>query len=251
MVTYHDTTQDYGPIEVFTSYPELNSIRLKVEKSKGFKSFSSIVYTSDAYHFTEKFHEDFPNATDVLSKGHENDVTSNIFSKLPQVFLNEKKDDGNEYIKVYGLENTVRCIKWVRKDYISDTVNSAFWKVFFSESSGAGKLGEKFAEPIIAEPFAAHTQTFISMGKLNSKDEAIALEKYIKTKFARTLLAVLKVTQHNKRKVWKYVPLQDFTSSSKIDWSASIPAIDAQLYDMYGLSDKERAFIERMVKPME
>ena len=52
------------------------------------------------------------------------------------------------------------------------------------------------------------------------------------------------------REKFQYVPLQDFTSNSDIDWSVSIPEIDAQLYEKYGLSDDEIAFIEKMIKPM-
>ena len=62
---------------------------------------------------------------------------------------------------------------------------------------------------------------------------------------------VLKVTQHNPRSTWKYVPLQDFTSNSDIDWSKSIAEIDQQLYAKYGLSDEEIQFIEENVQPME
>lgn len=47
------------------------------------------------------------------------------------------------------------------------------------------------------------------------------------------------------------VPLQDFTSSSDIDWSQTVAAIDQQLYRKYGLTDEEVAFIEKMIKPME
>lgn len=65
------------------------------------------------------------------------------------------------------------------------------------------------------------------------------------------MLGVLKVTQHNPRGTWKYVPMQDFTSSSDIDWSKSIPEIDQQLYAKYGLDDEEIAFIEDHVKPMD
>lgn len=75
--------------------------------------------------------------------------------------------------------------------------------------------------------------------------------KYIKTRFARTLLGILKVTQHNPPSTWKYVPLQDFTSSSDIDWSQSVADIDRQLYAKYGLDEKEVAFIESHVKEMK
>ena len=65
------------------------------------------------------------------------------------------------------------------------------------------------------------------------------------------MLYVLKVTQHNPRSTWKFVPLQNFTSASDIDWMKPIPEIDQQLYAKYGLDADEIAFIESNVKPME
>lgn len=65
------------------------------------------------------------------------------------------------------------------------------------------------------------------------------------------MLGILKITQDNTRDKWKYVPLQDFTSNSDIDWSKSIPEIDQQLYRKYGLSKDEIDFIEEKVKTME
>ena len=84
----------------------------------------------------------------------------------------------------------------------------------------------------------------------DTESEAKNLEKYIKTKFCRSLLYVLKVTQDNLPAVWKCIPKQDFTASSDIDWSKSIPEIDKQLYAKYGLDEKEIAFIESHVKEM-
>ena len=65
------------------------------------------------------------------------------------------------------------------------------------------------------------------------------------------MLGILKVTQDNNTDVWEYVPLQDFTSHSDIDWSQSIADIDKQLYRKYKLDEDEIAFIEKMIKPME
>lgn len=72
----------------------------------------------------------------------------------------------------------------------------------------------------------------------------------VKTKFARAMLGILKITQDNPRDKWAYVPLQDFTSHSDIDWSKSIPEIDQQLYKKYNLSPEEIDFIETHVKEM-
>lgn len=105
--------------------------------------------------------------------------------------------------------------------------------------------------PLVAYPGEGHTQTFISIGKFSSEEEAQNEVKYIKTKFTRALLGILKVTQDNKKGVWKYVPLQDFSAHSDIDWSKSIHEIDFQLYKKYGLSPDEIEFIESHVKEMK
>ena len=65
------------------------------------------------------------------------------------------------------------------------------------------------------------------------------------------MLGILKVTQHNPRSTWAYVPLQNFKNDSDIDWSKNIHEIDGQLYKKYNLSDGEIKFIEEHVKEMK
>lgn len=105
--------------------------------------------------------------------------------------------------------------------------------------------------PLIGTPLIGHTDTFLSIGDFEYESEAESCLKYIKTKFARVMLGILKVTQDNTRGKWRFVPLQDFSASSDIDWSKSVSDIDSQLYSKYGLSDDEIEFIERNVKPMD
>ena len=96
-----------------------------------------------------------------------------------------------------------------------------------------------------------HTQTFISIGAFDTEAEANAALKYVKSKFARAMLGILKITQHNDSKTWAKVPLQDFTPNSDIDWTKSISEIDEQLYKKYGLDADEIKFIEEKVRGME
>ena len=65
------------------------------------------------------------------------------------------------------------------------------------------------------------------------------------------MLGVLKITQMNNKDVWQYVPLQDFTSNSDIDWSKSIAEIDEQLFEKYELDEQERNFIRTKIKEMK
>ena len=123
--------------------------------------------------------------------------------------------------------------------------------MLLSKASGSGTFGEKLTSLAVAAKKVGHTQSFVSMGNFDTESEADALVKYLKTKFSRSLMGILKVTQDITPRVWGLVPLQDFTPASDIDWSKPIPDIDKQLYAKYGLDDDEISFIESHVKEMD
>ncbi len=212
---------------------------------------SDIVVSRTAYRFTNKMHEDHPEALAQLSNGHPYDVSTNIFERLPQVFFDEKPDDGNDYIRILGRMDNARVLKYVRRDYIRVVENLDDYKVFLSKANGTGELGETLTPPIVGNPGVGNTETFISIGKFATIGEAEALCKYIATKFARALLGALKTTQDITPEKWKFVPQQDFSDQSDIDWSLSIDEINSLLYDKYHLSEKERAFIDEKVQAMK
>ncbi len=253
-VTYRDAKKDFGAIGQFTSYVELNSIRDKVINRKDFLPISNIHYGNSTYKLTEKVYEDHPEFEGRVSKAERLSVGSNIFSRFPEIFFDEKQSDND--IRIYGRENNERIYKWVDRGYISNHDNLEKYKIFVPGANGSGAIGEVLStpligEPLIGEPLIGYTQTFISFGAFDNQEEAENLLKFIKTRFARTLLGTLKITQNNKTKeVWKNVPLQDFTSSSDIDWTQSVAEIDAQLYRKYALSQEEIDFIETHVKEM-
>lgn len=249
-VTYRDSTKNFGIIDSFTPYEELNSILHKVKNNTSFRSIQDIVVTSFAYHYTDKLHEDFPDAALRLSKGHAYDLKSNAFDKLSDVFRDIKPKDGQEYIRILGRQNNERKLKFIRKDYVNEVENLYKYKIFMSKANGTGAFGEILTLPEISEPGVGGTESFVSIGFFDSLEEARNLLQYIKTKFMRALLGVAKITQDLTPAKWKYVPLQDFSAKSDIDWSGSVADIDRQLYAKYGLSDEEVDFIETHVKEM-
>ena len=259
VISYHDTTKDFGAIGVFAAYEELNSILRKVNNSLEFKSMEDIVVTRTIYRLTDKLHEDFPEAKGQLSKGHAYDMSSNIFDVLPQVFYREKPCDNNEYIRMLGRKEGKREYMFIRRDYVNTSriCNVDKYKVVISKADGAaGTIGKPIPARVIGKslvecPEEGTTESFISIGAFDTEEEALSCQQYITTKFARTLISILKVTQEINPSKFKYVPLQDFTSSSDIDWSQSIHSIDLQLYDKYGLTEDERNFIETHVKEMD
>ena len=118
------------------------------------------------------------------------------------------------------------------------------------KANGTGAIGEVLSTPLIGEPLIGYTQSFIGIGSVSTESEAEAILKYVKSKFARAMLGILKITQDNPPERWALVPLQDFTLASDINWSKSVSEIDQQLYAKYGLSNEEINFIESHVKEM-
>lgn len=249
-ISYRDKEQNFGAIGIFTPFKELNSILSKVKKNTS-ESLSTIIVTSYAYHFTKQLYVDFPDLYDSLSKGHEYDLKSNVFEKMPSVFFETQPEDGVKYIRILGRIANERQYKYIREEYINDVVNLHFYKVFLPGAIGTGQFGETISTPVVGFPNDGSTESFLSIGSLRNRQEAENVTKYIKTKFARALFGVLKRTQANTPGKWECVPIQDFTFSSDIDWSQPITNIDKQLYRKYNLSDDEINFIETHVKEME
>lgn len=64
---------------------------------------------------------------------------------------------------------------------------------------------------------------------------------YIRTKLFRVLVLLRKSSQNAAKGVYDYVPIQDFSE----------PWTDEKLYQKYGISEDEIAFIDSMIRPME
>ena len=247
-ITMCDAIRRPGPIGTFTSYYELKSILAKVT-ANDFSPLSDIVYTPATYKLTnEAFTE---NSFLGEAVGREKRFRTNIFEKVPQLFVEEQPaEDG--YIGFWGLlSGNKRTLRWIKSAYVAPNINKDCYKVLVPEANGSGAIGEVLSTPIIGTPIIGHTESFVSIGAFETEIEATNCFNYIKTKFARTLLGTLKVTQHNLSDTWANVPMQDFSASSDIDWTLSIPEIDKLLYQKYNLNDEEIAFIEKMIKPME
>lgn len=96
------------------------------------------------------------------------------------------------------------------------------------------------SEPIVAGPGSACTETYLVIGPFDDKDEADNVASYMRTQFFRFMLFLLKSTQHITQKVYRFVPMQDF----------SHPWTDSQLYSKYNITDEEISFISSLIKPL-
>lgn len=249
-VTYRDSSRAGDPIDTFTPYPELNAILHKVRES-GTAFIESLGITSSrSYRYTDRLYQDHPEALQLRPEGNTALVNTNAFELFSFLFHEIRPADGDEYLQVLGVIRNKRLRRWIRSDYITGPESFQTYKVALPAANESNKLGW-MAAPEVVEPGVAVTQTFLTIGAFETESEAQACFTYVKTKFARAMLYVLKVTQHNPRSTWKYVPAQDFTVASDIDWTKAIPEIDAQLYAKYGLNSAEVAFIETEIVAME
>ena len=253
IITYRNRHKVIGPIGVFAAFNELNTIVEKVEKDC-FQSIQSIIYGHCKFDL-EKLYMDYPEYREVVgSNSRDRRVRANAFEKF-NVFYTDKKSPSD--YRLLGLVKNDRAYRFVDPKYIENVDWLHGYKVFVPESNGASGVLVKddsvrvISKPVLGLVGEGITQTFFTVGNFNTQAEAENLLKYIKSKFARLLLGVLKVTQRNNSETWAKVPLQDFTPQSDIDWTRTIPDIDRQLYAKYGLDEKEIAFIEEKVRPME
>lgn len=242
-VTYWNRNEEHNPIGTFSPFPLLQSIIEKVIFQKDFTPISDEIYLQNKFNL-DALYNDYPDIKKQIgSKGKERRLTTSIFN-LP-IFVDEKDEKNNVEIKGI-VNNNQRTSKFMSEKYLDSNSTLYDYTVIVPKSNGSGALGETLSTPLIG-----YTQSFIGIGKFDSKDECIACFKYVKTKFCRVMLGTLKVTQDNNKGTWKNVPLQDFTSNSDIDWSKSISEIDQQLYKKYELDEEEINFIETHVKEMD
>jgi site-specific DNA-methyltransferase (adenine-specific) len=103
---------------------------------------------------------------------------------------------------------------------------------------------------LIAGPNEVTTDSYLVMGVFDSLYEAVSMQKYLHTRFLRFLLLQSLTSMNISRGNFRFVPLQDFTDNSDIDWSMDVADIDRKLYEKYGLTEEEIKFIESMIKPM-
>lgn len=216
--------------EIFIRENRLISIKRKVQ-SLTKESFESIVSAMKPY-------------------GLRGDVFKNPQKYNLPPMSNEFIEDG---LTIWGLDATQkRAKKYVQRDYpIPKQEYIGGYKLFVSRNQGTGVLGEEFSAPIFASPNECCTETFVVIGLFTDKQEMMNCWKYICTKFFRAMVGIRKNDQGAGRAIYKFVPLQNFTDKSDIDWSKSISEIDQQLYKKYNLTNEEISFIESMIKPME
>lgn len=242
VVTYHNNNETFGKIGTFTSHKELNRALKLVENHLTFKPITEIIYTQTKFNL-DTLYQDYPEYKNIIgSNGRDKRLRKPILGRLDVFSENEVQDS----YQILGRLNNERVYRYIPKKYIAEHENLMKYKVIVPAANGSGAIGEVLSTPVIG-----YTDTFISFGAFDSEHEAEACLKYIKSRFSRGMLGILKTTQDNTAEKWAKVPLWDFSDNSIIDWTKSIDEIDHQLYDFYGFDDELRAFFIEKIQRME
>lgn len=206
--------------ETFIRYNDAISILRKVQKLKE-QSFADIISANDPFGF------------DVRVEGSYKRVKPKYklepFKDSVLFFYYGWQREGIGYIEKALIKKN---LDWVR-DY----------KVYISKAYGAG---ETFPHqivniPLLGEPNSCCTESYLVIGPFATKIKAENVIQYISTRFFRFLVLLIKNTQNSMKKVYSFVPMQDFNEV----WT------DEKLYEKYNLTNDEVSFIESMIRPMD
>ncbi len=207
-------------LETFIRFNEAISILNKV-RSKKEGSFADLVSQRD------------PFGLNYFENGRE---------RMFKLFL---PTGGSDTYKIYSFGWQRNGISYAEKKYVQTNGDAiGKYKVFISKANGAASMKAPYAvlsKPFVAEPNSICNMTYLMIGPFANQSEAENVVAYITTKFFRFLVSLLKNTQNAYKKVYTYVPMQDFSK----------PWTDEELYKKYDLSAEEIAFIEDMIKPMD
>ena len=209
--------------EIFVRYNRAVSVIRKI-MSKNFESITNIVYARNPFDLDSSVRGDLnPKKTDDLK----------VYTSKGEGYLRKNSVQSNtDLIGKYKL-----AMGKVLSGHIGET-----------DASGQVKV---IATLMPLAPNEVTTDSYLIIGAFKTKKEATNILSYFKTKLLRFLLLQSLVSMNISRGNFRFVPLQDFTSKSDIDWSKTVAEIDGQLYKKYKLTKDEIDFVEGMIKPME
>ena len=168
-----------------------------------------------------------------IESNFENYETSPVNGATIRLYRSERgtsKTSKNEYF--VNPKYIVKNKEWVNKV-----------KVLVSKASPGGDdyPHSIISQPIFADANSACTETYLIVDFVKSKSEGLNLISYMKTKFFRFMMCLIKNTQNISKSVFAFVPVQDFSK----------PWADSELYKKYNLTAEEIGFIDSMIREMK
>lgn len=203
--------------ETFIRYNEAISILHKVQALKE-KSFADMISANDPFGFDIRVDGSYKRVKPKYKKEQ--------FKDAVKFYYNGWQREGIGYIDKASIRKNAELIK----DY----------KVLITKAWGVGSMAKDWLNPLLVEPNSCCTETYLIIGPFAKKSIAENVISYTQTKFFHLLVSLIKITQNAMKKVYSFVPTQDFEQS----WT------DEKLYKKYKLTKDEISFIESMVRPI-
>lgn len=187
-----------------------------------------------------QFEPDQKTVADIISSDTPFGIPTNPFgSKKTATGTKHKKTSPND-IEVYYIDDKIRSIAYINRSEITKNAQDIDkYKVFVPKAAGSGNDPYVLGKPEIGDRGAVCSQTYMYV-PFDSKQEAINFVEYLKTRFFRALVSACKVSQDAPPRVYRFVPVLDFSKS----WT------DQELFEKYQLNEDEIVFIESKINPM-
>lgn len=246
---------------------EESGIRIKISKNgevisdqvrpKKIKNIDIFISDNIAYNLLKRMLEN----GEITVNNNSPDMLSTFVSVRNPFGFSTKFASSNEFItnkndliypiKIYASKGKVGYVEYDSIQKNKEWVNK--WKVITPFANNIGtNLADDNLNSIISEPNSIVTETYLVIGgDLGLNIESCEnIRNYLKTKFVRFLIGIAKANQNGTRVTYRFVPLQNFTNDSDIDWTKSINEIDEQLFNKYNLAEEERTHIKSSIKDM-
>ncbi len=203
--------------ETFIRHNEAISILHKV-RGLNEESFANLVSANDPFGFDVRVENSYRRVKPKYKK--------EPFNNSVEFYYNGWRKEGLGYIDRRVIKKN---IEWIDK-----------YKIFVPKAWGIGDVSKDWIKPFLGKPNSCCTETYLVIGPFDKQETAENVISYTQTKFFHFLLSLVKITQNTMKKAYRSVPMQDFSK----------PWTDEELYQKYGLTQDEIAFIESMVRTM-
>ena len=144
-------------------------------------------------------------------------------------------------LRVVGVVNNKREYRYIPYDYsgirIDDTVGK--YKVFLSKAISSG-IKDTILKPFLGMPNDICTETYLTIGSFETREQAENCIGYINTKFFHSCLLAKVTSQNISRQSFSLIPMQDFDEY----WD------DSKLNKKYNLTDEEIHFIDSSIRDL-
>lgn len=189
-------------------------------------------------------------ADEIVSNDTPFGISSNMkINKNETVKVSKEKEKDTD-IRICYIQNRRRTSGYIDRNIVTKHKEDIDkYNVFLPGGFGGG---DAYCHKILGAPEYGGLSSVCSQSYLyvsfNTEEEAYNFMKYIATKFLRVLVSAIKITQSAPSKVYRFVPVLDFTNNSSIDWRKSVDEIDKQLFSIYNFNEDEINYINNKIK---